>query len=190
VSNFGLRTPCGNCPLRTDIEVYLRPERVSELVESMRNGYLLPCHKTTVDSDEDDGERVATKDSMFCAGQLITMEKEGFSHQMVRIGERIGAYDLTKMNLDAPVYPSLAAWARAARGDDEEGEYEHCDVVSDECEDPPGFMFGGNAVASADAPACPADHTCGYCGKVMCEPCTGEPDDDGTLRCIYCTEES
>ncbi len=193
MSRFGLKTPCGNCPLRADIPVYLRPDRVSELVDSMRTGWLLPCHKTTVDGEEDeDGftDRIATEKSLFCAGQLIVMEKENFSHQMVRIGERIGSYDAKAMNMDAPVYDSLAAWAKAARGDTAEDEREHCGVVGDDCEDPPGYSFGGNAVASADEPMCDPACCCGYCGNVMCDSCIGEPDDDGWLRCIHCAEES
>jgi hypothetical protein len=35
------------------------------------------------------------------------MEKEGRSSQMMRIAERLGMYDHTKLDMDAPIYDSF-----------------------------------------------------------------------------------
>ena len=110
--------PCDNCPFRTDVKPYLRPERAEEIVESLYAQQSFPCHKTTK-SDEDGlaarallvlgeeeecGVRVATEEWQQCAGAMIMLEKMGRSTQMMRICERFGAYDHKKLDMGAPVY--------------------------------------------------------------------------------------
>ena len=110
--NYNLRTPCSNCPFRRDVTPYLRADRVREIFDNIERGEF-PCHKTTVcDEASDCGEMVETPKSEHCAGMLIMLEKMGRPSQMMRICERLGKYDASKLNMDAPVYE-----------DDEECEY-------------------------------------------------------------------
>lgn len=59
-----------------------------------------PCHKS---ADETDEGFIANKDSVHCAGALIFNEKRETPHQMMRICERTGSYDMTKLNMKARV---------------------------------------------------------------------------------------
>lgn len=59
-----------------------------------------PCHQT---ADGDSGEFIATEKSIHCAGALIFNEKRETPHQMMRIRERTGSYDMTKLNMVAKV---------------------------------------------------------------------------------------
>lgn len=96
--------PCDNCPFRNDIPAFLTGERVHEIVYS--NGEFA-CHKTTVDSEDEEEGRIETEKSQHCAGLLILLEKEDRPHQMMRICERLGLYDRSKLKMDAPVYDSI-----------------------------------------------------------------------------------
>jgi hypothetical protein len=102
---YGMTTPCSNCPFRKDITPFLRPERVREIERSLVRSEF-PCHKTT--KHDDDGEYVGhTDQEMHCAGALILKEKLGQSSQMMRIAERLGMYDHTKLDMNAPVFDSF-----------------------------------------------------------------------------------
>lgn len=93
-------TPCKECPF----------------LKSMKNGFTMmrlmefactefPCHKSATLDENEDGhsEFVANKDSVHCAGALIFLEKRNAPNQMMRIAERLGMYDCTKLNMNAPV---------------------------------------------------------------------------------------
>jgi hypothetical protein len=82
---------------------------VREIERSLREGATFSCHKTT--KHDDDGEPVRTRNEMHCAGALILIEKEGWSTQMMRIAERLGMYDASKLDMDAPVYDSFRRMA-------------------------------------------------------------------------------
>lgn len=60
------------------------------------------CHLTG-ETDEETSELVPTAESKHCAGALIFLEKRDRPNQMMRISERLGLYDRTKLNMDAPV---------------------------------------------------------------------------------------
>jgi hypothetical protein len=60
------------------------------------------CHKTCNLSDSS-GNYEPHKKSLHCAGALIFNEKRDAPHQMMRICERIGMYDMRKLNMDANV---------------------------------------------------------------------------------------
>lgn len=109
---YGMVTPCDQCPFRNDIDPYLREGRVREIERSLDRGEF-PCHKT-VEHDED-GEPIHSGEQIHCAGALILMEKEGRSSQMMRIAERIGIYDPSKLNMGAPVFGSFNEMAKAMR---------------------------------------------------------------------------
>lgn len=106
---YGLVKPCAKCPFRTDVKPYLRKSRVRELDRALYTGEF-HCHETTV--EDDDGERVVSRDSAHCAGALILLEKLNRPSQMMRIGERLGMYDRTKLDMQAPVYDTFQAMIR------------------------------------------------------------------------------
>jgi hypothetical protein len=99
---YTMTQPCDQCPFLDNAQ--------------MRRGFSLarlkafaagefPCHKTAATVEDEDGfaEYHATEDSVHCAGALIFNEKRETPHQMMRICERLGLYDMTKLNIDAPV---------------------------------------------------------------------------------------
>lgn len=103
--NFNLTKPCKDCPFRTDIRPYLTMERAEEIVEALTTMQgTFACHKTTKPSEDDDLEMVTTDKSEHCAGALIMLEHIEQPNQMMRIAERLGMYDRTKLEMDAPVF--------------------------------------------------------------------------------------
>lgn len=107
---YNKTTPCDNCPFRHDVPPFLTPERAEELAHCEGE---FPCHKTTVEGDDDDGERHETPKSQHCAGFLIMREKAERPSQMMRIAERLGFYDRRKLDMDAPVYEDQDAMIEA-----------------------------------------------------------------------------
>jgi hypothetical protein len=195
-----LRTPCTHCPFRSDIPKYLTEDRARGIANSLRHGGSFPCHKTTelVEDDEGNEDLVETSRSKFCAGAAITMEKEGFSNQMIRVLERINHSDPTLLDMDAPVYASLTDWVRSYAPDvptvtTKDGEvlpYEHCGVVGDDCVDPAGYGFGGGAVENDEEPTCnPLTDECCACGNLMCSECRSDRTEDGHALCVNCAED-
>lgn len=99
---YDLTKPCNLCPFRNDSKRLTVP---AERLEEMAAGEFC-CHKTGVVNDET-GSIEPTKNSQHCAGLLIMLEKMEQPHQMMRICERIGMYDRTKLDMDAPVFDSI-----------------------------------------------------------------------------------
>lgn len=105
---FDMSSPCEQCPFRNDLpRGYLRLARVREIVASLMREESFPCHKTTVDMEDEDGfcDRAVSKDSQACAGAEIFLLKQGLSTQMGRIAERLGV--AARLDEDAPVCGSL-----------------------------------------------------------------------------------
>ena len=95
--NYTLTTPCSQCPfLKKNAKSYGLHK-----LEAFVSGEF-PCHKTAV-VDEESGEFQPTKDSLHCAGALIYLEKRDAPHQMMRICERLGLYDRTKLDMKAKI---------------------------------------------------------------------------------------
>lgn len=199
---YALKSPCGNCPFRCDKPFYLRPERAAEIAEGLSsNGADFHCHKT-VQYDDEGQSTIDPDKTKVCAGALIVMEKSGVSTQAMRIAERLGLYDATALDMDAPVYDSLAEWVNAKRAecgeeiDDPEVEMEHCGVVGAGCNDPAGFMSFGDVMDNAAPPQCRSDHSCQHCGAVMCEACTATEETVQTrpgnsfavFTCVVCEQ--
>jgi hypothetical protein len=92
---YNMTEPCDQCP-------FLIESCFSyESLEAHASGSF-PCHKQCVEND--DGEFVARgPKTQHCAGALIFLEKQKRSHQMMRIAERLGHYDRTKLDMGAPV---------------------------------------------------------------------------------------
>ena len=94
---YNLKKPCSNCPFRTDKpeqEGWLGYERAEEIVDGLtRQQGTFTCHKTSGKINEE-----------HCAGALIMLEKMEKPNQMMRISERIGMYDRTKLYMGSPVF--------------------------------------------------------------------------------------
>lgn len=94
---YTMTTPCDQCPF-LDTPNMRRGFTMRRLKEFASNQF--PCHQTT---NGESGEYVATDKSVHCAGALIFNEKREQPHQMMRINERLGFYDMTKLDIEANV---------------------------------------------------------------------------------------
>ena len=93
---YTLTTPCDECPFLRDSGFTF------ESLEAHASGEF-PCHKACK-VEEDTGNFVPRSDKTpHCAGALIFLEKQGKSHQMMRICERLGMYDASKLDMNANV---------------------------------------------------------------------------------------
>jgi hypothetical protein len=104
-----LKTPCAGCPFRNDRRPYLTVGRAEQIVESITDlQQSFQCHKTVEWQEEPDGtETPLTKEGdQHCAGALIMLEKMERPNQWMRIAERLGCYDRSRLKMDAPVYDS------------------------------------------------------------------------------------
>lgn len=97
---YDLTSPCAQCPFLKSMARGFSTRRLEEFAAGEFH-----CHRTgELDEDHDGGSAyIATPDSKACAGALIYLEKRGRSNQMMRIAERLGFYDRTKLNMEAPV---------------------------------------------------------------------------------------
>ena len=93
---YTMTSPCDACPFLKSMKRGFPIARLQEFAAGSFH-----CHKTG--TQDDDGNYVATKDSLACAGALIFNEKRGAPKQMMRICERLGMYDRTKLNMNAKV---------------------------------------------------------------------------------------
>jgi len=89
------KTPCIDCPFLQRAERAFTDHRLQQFASGE-----FPCHKTA--KAEDEGF-TATRQSVHCAGALIYLEKRNAPHQMMRIAERVGMYDRTQLDMEAPV---------------------------------------------------------------------------------------
>lgn len=167
---YTLQSPCKDCPFRSDVASYLEPERAQEIMNASCEESNFYCHKTIDYSEDGDGQ--VTSKSRVCAGFLITMEKEGRANQPTRIAERLGIYDRTQLDMDAPTHDSMWEWVRSysPEGNKAEDSSDYCNVVAPGCENPAGFAQGGEAYSNPLPPAC-ADQ-CASCGEPVCPACT------------------
>lgn len=116
---FDLKTPCKNCPFRTDATAirFSCEERAQEIEESAyRNGF--PCHLSAVDTSEDDEENggyTFGENTQHCAGAIIMFLKDGNDCGWPGIGnnERLAERLAMKMDFDAPVFESSEAFIQA-----------------------------------------------------------------------------
>ena len=113
--NYDLHKPCHNCPF-TSGGIKLRAARIVEISQMMLSsqGGDFPCHKTT--SHDDEGDLQATRKSLHCAGALIYAEKQGTATQMMRISERLGMYDHTKLEGHDTVWDCEEDWLEGGVG--------------------------------------------------------------------------
>jgi hypothetical protein len=115
---FDLIRPCPRCPFRSDIRPFLRPDRAEEIGDAITQGQqTFTCHETTVPCDDEDGEAFGEMQdgpkAQHCAGALILLEKLEQPNQMMRWMERLGQYDRTKLDMDAPVFDDIEQFIEA-----------------------------------------------------------------------------
>ena len=111
---FDLKTPCKNCPFRTDdtaIRFRCR-ERAQEIEESAyRNGF--PCHLSaefTGDDDEDGGYEFGDN-TQHCAGALIMYLSDGYGNvPYERLSEARQDRIANRLDFDAPVWEGADAF--------------------------------------------------------------------------------
>lgn len=104
---FDLPRPCKNCPFRSDIKGYLTKKRVREIIDGItREQATFSCHKSNDFETGEDGwsETVETSKTQHCAGALIFLERLDRPNQMMRIAERLGMYNRSKLDMDSPVH--------------------------------------------------------------------------------------
>lgn len=168
---YTLKSPCADCPFRSDAKFHLDPARAQEIMDESYEDSNFYCHKT-VDYSDDEGAGEIVGKSRVCAGYLVTMEKEGRANQPTRIAERLGLYDRTELDMDAPTYNSMHEWVRSfiPVTDGGEDDLEHCNVVSGRCVDPAGFARGGAVFSNPHPPTC--SQACTMCEREVCAGCT------------------
>lgn len=98
---FDMVQPCTNCPFRRDVRGYLTRARAAEIASALLSDASFTCHKTNEYTEEG---VIETSDSRHCAGALIFLEAQDRPNQMMRWMERIGCYDRSKLDMDAPVF--------------------------------------------------------------------------------------
>lgn len=104
---FDLKTPCKNCPFRTDetaIRFYNR-ERAEEISESAyRNGF--PCHLSAeIDEDDDEAGYEFGDDTQHCAGALMLFARhDDGTLPFTRLRESAQERVLGRLDWKAPVY--------------------------------------------------------------------------------------
>lgn len=92
---YTMTSPCSECPFTMNKKQF-SDKRLKEFASGE-----FPCHKTAelTEGEEGPSEYQAGKKSVHCAGALIFLEKRNAPHQMMRIAERFGKYDYTKLDL-------------------------------------------------------------------------------------------
>lgn len=97
---YTMTQPCAQCPFTNKLKKGFTLKRLNEFAQGE-----FPCHKTATldEDDEGGGEYEANEKSVHCAGALIFLEKRNAPHQMMRIAERFGVYDRTKLNMKSDV---------------------------------------------------------------------------------------
>lgn len=97
---FNLRTPCPQCPFLKS-QGYLRPERAREIASvTLKGDKTFTCHKTLHTQHQ------------HCAGALVMSEKAGRPNAMHQIAERLGLYDPSRIDMEAPIYASIEEIAK------------------------------------------------------------------------------
>jgi hypothetical protein len=97
---YDMTHPCNQCPFLKSMAHGYSRQRLHAFA-----GNEFPCHKTAEIVEDGDGgsEFAATPESQHCAGALIWNEKRNTPHQMMRICERLGFYDASKLDMNAEV---------------------------------------------------------------------------------------
>lgn len=104
---FDRKTPCKTCPFRTGPNGlrHLGTERAEEIVGSvLQGGQTFTCH--------DDISKPRSK-RQHCVGVMLMLEKIDRPNQMMRVAERLGMYDRTKLVGADAVFDDFDEWVAA-----------------------------------------------------------------------------
>jgi hypothetical protein len=120
---YDLTKPCRDCPfLDEKLGMFFSSgDRAQDIADAVRIG-TFPCHKTAVWDEDSDGEsvQVIRPATQACAGALIALEHGDEPNQMMRIAERLGFYDPSKLEMDSPSCSDLDEWVNWHHERDEE----------------------------------------------------------------------
>ena len=95
---YTMTEPCSECPFTMSRKAFT-DRRLKEFAQGA-----FPCHKTAELEETETGSAFVSGDkSVHCAGALIYCEKRGSPNQLMRIAERLGMYDHTKLKMDSKV---------------------------------------------------------------------------------------
>lgn len=112
--NFTMTKPCPSCPFRTDIRPFLKKARAREICDALiRQQQTFQCHKTIEYGEDDEDMNTRTTNAQHCAGALILLEKLERPNQMMRIAERLGGYDMRKLDMEAPIFDTPQQFIKA-----------------------------------------------------------------------------
>lgn len=115
---YTMTEPCVDCPFRISRKFPLEAARKREISAALLGDRAtFPCHKT-VDYEKSDGGvgHISQPEEVHCAGALILLEREGRPSQMMRIAERLGMYDMRKLDVGhRDIFETFAQWKRATR---------------------------------------------------------------------------
>jgi hypothetical protein len=108
---WDMTKPCSDCPFLKEGGIPLTSARIKEIADMMLDGQggMFPCHKTTTKEEQAQrGDHFIARDHhKHCAGALIFAEKNQTATQMMRICERLGMYDASKLMSDPAVVDSV-----------------------------------------------------------------------------------
>ena len=125
---FDLKTPCKNCPFRTDETriTFAGPKRAEEIAESAyRNGF--PCHLSAVDTSElYEGTELEGlcggyefgENTQHCAGAIIMFLNDSWGSPWPGIGNNEDLMETleAQMDMTAPVFQSEEEFIAANPG--------------------------------------------------------------------------
>lgn len=169
--------PCGKCPFRKDVPIYLRAERRQQIIHSItQEGSDFHCHQHLVEGEDDEGETtlLATSESPICAGAAKALLMENGSTQVMRSASSLGLIDLDEIERRGADVWGLDVWARIPEGETADtfdvrdlDEIETCSVVDHGCHAPAGMLGPGGIERGTVA----AELRCAECDEPVCENC-------------------
>lgn len=107
-SDFSMTKPCDNCPFRIKGGIRIHPERVKEIATG---DHTFECHKSAHAEHK-------PKHGLHCAGFLIFRERTNTSTNAMRMAERLGLYDRSKLDLTSrDVFRTLKAMLKKNEGE-------------------------------------------------------------------------
>jgi len=184
---WDMQKPCDNCPFLKKGGIRLTEGRVRELAQNILNdqGGTFPCHKTTVDSGDDECDLVATENSSHCAGALIFALRNGNMTQMMRIAQRLGMFKPDDLMAQKRVVSSVCADLSEfleVNGFGRDDDFECCCVCDQDCEFPANYeTFNITPFRLKN---------CWACGECVCKSCSKKRrrNKEPVIICNACLE--
>lgn len=95
-----MKKMCVDCPFASSgpgahLRRTLRPGRMEEIKQGLRDGNYFPCHQGLGDGLDDDGEEINVA-NLVCAGALSWQEGNGYSSVYVRLCRALEARELER----------------------------------------------------------------------------------------------